>query len=129
MTRYLLLLKKREEKSMTKLQFSKTIIESFEKKFQKSENISLKVGEVIKVSYKLIEAGKERIQTYKGVIIAIQNKGLGKSFTLRRRVQGVGVEQVFLYHSPKIQSIVKEDYINIRRSKLYYLRKLIGKSK
>lgn len=114
---------------MANIEFSKKIIESFEKKFQKSENIPLKVGEIIKVSYKLIESGKERIQTYKGIIIAIQNQGLGKSFTLRRRVQGVGVEQVFLYHSPKIQSIIKEDFIKVRRSKLYYLRKLVGKAK
>jgi len=114
---------------MTKLEFSKKIIESFEKKFQKSEIFTLKVGQIIKVSYKLIESGKERVQTYKGIIIAIQNQGLGKSFTLRRKVQGIGVEQVFLYHSPKIQSITKEDSLKVRRSKLYFLRNLIGKAK
>jgi large subunit ribosomal protein L19 len=65
---------------------------------------------------------------YEGLIISISNKGLGKSFTIRRTVQGIGVEQIFLANSPKIISIVKKQSSTVRRAKLYFLRFLSGKS-
>ena len=64
----------------------------------------------------------------KGVVIAKQNRGLGKSFTIRRTVQGIGVEQVFLLNSPKILSITKKQSSKVRRAKLYFLRGLTGKA-
>ena len=69
----------------------------------------------------------EKVQYYEGIIIAKNNKQLGKSFTLRRNVQGIGVEQIFLLYSPKILSIVRKQASKVRRAKLYFLRKLIGK--
>jgi len=85
------------------------------------------VGDILQISYKIIEGDKDRLQTYQGIIISKQNKNLGKSITLRRIVQGIGVEQVFFLNSPKIVSIIKKQSSKIRRSKLYFLRGLTGK--
>ena len=88
----------------------------------------LRVGDVVKIGYSIQEGNKERIQYYEGVIIAKQNRGLGKTFTIRRIVQGIGVEQIFLFNSPKIVSVVRKQMSKVRRSKLYFLRQLTGKS-
>ena len=113
------------------ISFSKTLIQLVEAKFLENKNekkAQIEVGDIVRVEYRIPEGGKERIQYYEGVIIAIQNRTLGKSFTLRRNVQGVGVEQVFLYHSPKINSIVCKQKSKVRRAKLYFLRELSGKA-
>ena len=88
----------------------------------------LRVGDIVKIGYSIQEGNKERIQYYEGVIIAKQNRGLGKTFTIRRIVQGIGVEQIFLFNSPKIVSVVRKQMSKVRRSKLYFLRQLTGKS-
>ncbi len=92
------------------------------------EKNPVEVGDIIKMGYLIPEGDKERVQSYEGLVISISNKGLGKSFTLRRTVQGIGVEQVFLANSPKIVSILKKQSSKIRRAKLYFLRFLSGKS-
>jgi len=109
---------------------SMNLIKIVEDKFLKTgENLhNIEIGDIVKIGYIIPEGDKERTQYYEGVIIAKQNKGLGKSFTIRRSVQGVGVEQVFLVHSPKIVSIVRKQASKVRRAKLYYLRNLTGKS-
>jgi large subunit ribosomal protein L19 len=106
------------------------IIQEVEKNYIKESNQreTIEVGDIIKISYKIPEGDKERIQNYEGVIIAKQNRGLGKSFTLRRIVDGIGIEQVFLQNSPKILLINKKQSSKVRRAKLYYLRELRGKS-
>ena len=93
-----------------------------------NEAYKLQVGDVIKMGYIIPEGDKERTQYYEGLIISISNRGLGKTFTLRRSVQNVGVEQVFLIHSPKIVSLVKKQSSKVRRAKLYFIRNLRGKS-
>lgn len=109
---------------------SMDLIRIVEEKFLKtSENVhQVEIGDIVRIGYIIPEGDKERTQYYEGVVIAKQNKGLGKSFTIRRSVQGVGVEQVFLVHSPKIVSIVRKQASKVRRAKLYYLRELTGKS-
>ena len=109
---------------------SMDLIRMVEEKFlRKSENLyQVEIGDIVRIGYIIPEGDKERTQYYEGVVIAKQNKGLGKSFTIRRSVQGVGVEQVFLVHSPKIVSIVRKQASKVRRAKLYYLRELTGKS-
>ena len=102
-------------------------IDFIEKKYLKDKFV-FNVGDIVKIGYTIPEGEKERIQYYEGLIIAKKNKGLGKSFTLRRNVQGIGVEQVFLLYSPKILSLVTKQQSKIRRAKLYYLRKLTGKA-
>tara|TARA_Y100000991_G_scaffold93836_1_gene70781 strand:- start:214 stop:615 length:402 start_codon:yes stop_codon:yes gene_type:complete len=93
-----------------------------------SSNTRLEVGDILRIGYTIYEGAKERIQYYEGVVIAKQNRGLGKSFTIRRTVQGIGVEQVFLLNSPKILSITKKQSSKVRRAKLYFLRGLTGKA-
>lgn len=100
------------------------IIEEKHKKLDFSIEKNLMIGEIVEISYKIVEGDKERIQTYEGIIIAKNNKNLGKTITLRRTIQGIGVEQIFFLHSPKIQKIKKKDKIRVRRSKLYFLRKV-----
>jgi large subunit ribosomal protein L19 len=109
---------------------SMDLIKVVEQKFLKNAEtrITVEIGDIVKIGYIIPEGDKERTQFYEGVVIAKQNKGLGKSFTIRRSVQGVGVEQVFLVHSPKIVSIVRKQASKVRRAKLYYLRNLTGKS-
>lgn len=120
----------------TKVKISNNdLIKSVENKYLKemniksdSNNTQLEVGDILRIGYTIYEGAKERIQYYEGVVIAKQNRGLGKSFTIRRTVQGIGVEQVFLLNSPKILSITKKQSSKVRRAKLYFLRGLTGKA-
>jgi large subunit ribosomal protein L19 len=93
-----------------------------------NDNKRLEVGDIVRIGYTILEGEKERTQYYEGLVISISNRGLGRSFTLRRSVQGVGVEQVFLLNSPKIVSITKKQSSKVRRAKLYFIRELTGKS-
>jgi len=112
-----------------KQKFSKNLINYIESKSIKNNiNNNIKSGDIIKIGYKIPEGEKDRIQFYEGIIICIQNRGLGKTFTIRRTIDGIGVEQIFLLNSPKIVSIVKKQASKIRRAKLYFLRNLEGKS-
>jgi large subunit ribosomal protein L19 len=104
------------------------LIKLVEAKFLKNSNEIIEVGDILRIGYIIPEGDKERTQYYEGVVIAKQNRGLGKSFTIRRSVQGIGVEQVFLVNSPKIVSMTKKQSSKVRRAKLYYLRALSGKS-
>jgi large subunit ribosomal protein L19 len=110
------------------------LIKLIEKKYLKENalltdtNQNLRVGDIIRLGYIIPEGDKERTQYYEGLIISISNKGLGKSFTLRRTVQGIGVEQVFVANSPKIVSIIRKQASKVRRAKLYFIRNLRGKS-
>jgi large subunit ribosomal protein L19 len=88
----------------------------------------INVGDIIRVGYLIPEGNKERTQYYEGLIIAKNNRGLGQTFTLRRSVQGIGVEQIFFFHSPKIVSINKKQSSKVRRAKLYFIRNLRGKA-
>ena len=119
---------------MNQQSISKNLINLVEKKYLKEQalhsiqNQKIQVGDIIRLSYSIPEGDKERIQQYEGLIISISNRGLGKSFTLRRSVQGIGIEQIFLANSPKIVSISKKQSSKVRRAKLYFLRNLTGKS-
>ena len=93
-----------------------------------NENNRLEVGDILRIGYTIFEGSKERTQYFEGLVIYKQNSGLGKSFTIRRTVQGIGVEQVFLLNSPKILSITKKQASKVRRAKLYFLRGLTGKA-
>jgi large subunit ribosomal protein L19 len=74
------------------------------------------------------EGKKTRTQAYEGVIISMKNSGINKTITVRRVMQGIGVERCFLLHSPKVQTIEIKRSSKVRRSKLYYLRELSGKA-
>ena len=104
------------------------LVESKYLKLEFNSNNKIEIGDIIRLGYLIPEGGKDRTQYYEGLIIAINNRGLGKSFTLRRTIQGIGVEQIFLLNSPKIVSIVKKQSSKVRRAKLYFIRSLRGKS-
>lgn len=114
-----------------KVDFIKLIESKFLKPNQmisSTKNTRLEIGDILRIGYTILEGGKERTQYYEGLVISKSNRGLGKSFTLRRSVQGVGVEQIFLLNSPKIVSITKKQSSKVRRAKLYFIRELTGKS-
>lgn len=114
-------------KLMLKLN-TQTTIKNIEKNFLKKNLPILKIGDSVKIGVKIIEGNKERVQFYEGTIIAKKNSSINTTITVRKVLQGVGVERVFLIHSPKIDSIQVLRSSKIRRAKLYYLRNLKGKA-
>lgn len=112
---------------MVKFNTQKTI-NNIEQNFLKKDLPLLRIGDNIKVGVKIIEGNKERVQSYEGTIIARKNSSINTSITVRKILQGIGVERIFLIHSPKIESITVLRSSKIRRSKLYYLRNLQGKA-
>ncbi|MBW4522287.1 MAG: 50S ribosomal protein L19 [Scytolyngbya sp. HA4215-MV1] len=104
------------------------IIRSIEAEQLKSDLPTIHVGDTIKVGVIIQEGGKERTQPYEGVVIAKRNGGINETITVRRVFQGVGVERVFLIHSPRIESIKVLRRGKVRRAKLYYLRDRVGKA-
>lgn len=104
------------------------IIRSIEAEHLKQDLPVVYVGDTVKVGVRIQEGGKERIQPYEGVVIAISNGGINKSMTVRRIFQGVGVERVFLLHSPMVANIQVLRRGKVRRAKLFYLRDRVGKA-
>ncbi len=94
----------------------------------KKEYPKFKAGDNVTVNYKIIEGGKERIQSFRGDVIKLQGTGATASFTVRKISDGVGVERLFPMLSPNIDSIVLNKTGKVRRAKLYYLRERSGKS-
>jgi large subunit ribosomal protein L19 len=93
-----------------------------------SAKLGFKVGDTVKVSVRIYEGDKERIQAFAGTVIAIKGRGETKTFTVRRISHGVGVERVFPVKSPHLAKIEVESSALVRRSKLYYLRNRTGKN-
>lgn len=87
-----------------------------------------KVGDTIKVHYKIKEGSKERIQIFQGIVIQKRGAQISKTFTVRKVSNGVGVERIFPLHSPNIQKIEVVRFGRVRRAKLFYLRKAKGKA-
>ena len=104
------------------------IIEQIEKENLKSEVPVFSVGDTVKVSVKVVEGTKERIQAFEGIVIAKKNGGIRETFTVRRISYGIGVERTFPVHSPKIAGITVVKRGKVRRAKLYYLRDRVGKA-
>jgi len=87
----------------------------------------VKAGDTVRVHFKIVEGKTERIQLYEGLVIAMKNSGVGKTFTVRKNSYGVGVERVFPMHSPRIEKVEVLRCGKVRRAKLYYIREKIGK--
>jgi large subunit ribosomal protein L19 len=104
------------------------IIKEIEAAILKENLPEFAVGDTVKVFVKIREGGKERTQGYEGVIIKRRGSGVGESITVRRVFQGIGIERVFLVHSPRVEKIQVLRRGNVRRAKLYYLRKRTGKA-
>ena len=93
----------------------------------KSDPGKFKVGDTVKVHFKIVEGGKERIQVYEGLVIAMKNAQIGKTFTVRKNSYGVGVERIFPFYSPRVVKVEVMRPGRVRRAKLYYIREKIGK--
>src|SRR5438045_910127 len=94
----------------------------------KKEYPKFKAGDNITVNYKIVEGGKERIQGFRGDVVKIQGTGATATFTVRKISDGIGVERVFPFYSPNVESVLLNKVGKVRRSKLYYLRNRSGKS-
>jgi large subunit ribosomal protein L19 len=112
---------------MLKLNTQKTISD-IESSFLKKDLPILQIGDNVKIGVKIIEGNKERVQFYEGTILAKKNSSINTTITVRKILQGIGIERVFLIHSPKIDSITVLRSSKVRRAKLYYLRDLKGKA-
>ncbi|NTW04723.1 MAG: 50S ribosomal protein L19 [Peptococcaceae bacterium] len=104
------------------------LIKSLEQEQIKSDLPNFRPGDTVKVSVKVIEGTRERIQVFEGVVIRRRGTGLSETFTVRRIASGVGVERTFPLNTPKIDKIEVVKLGKVRRARLYYLRNLRGKA-
>ena len=104
------------------------LIKDFENEQLKKELPEIYVGDTVKVGVKITEGNKERVQPYEGVVIAKRHGGINQTITVRRIFQGIGVERVFMLHSPQVASLKVERRGKVRRAKLFYLRDRVGKA-
>ena len=104
------------------------LIEEFENEQLKKQLPEIYVGDTVKVGVKITEGNKERVQPYEGVVIAKRHGGINQTITVRRIFQGIGVERVFMLHSPQVASLKVERRGKVRRAKVFYLRDRVGKA-
>ena len=107
---------------------SSNLIKEFEIEQLKKQLPEIYVGDTVKVGVRITEGNKERVQPYEGVVIAKRHGGLNQTITVRRIFQGIGVERVFMLHSPQVASLKVERIGKVRRAKLFYLRDRVGKA-
>ena len=88
---------------------------------------TMRVGDTVEVHYLIKEGDKERVQVFKGVVLASQGRGIAKSIVVRRIVQGEGVERIFPLHSPRVQDVKVVRHGKVRQARLYYLRDRVGR--
>ncbi len=112
----------------TKTLSASNLIKEFENEQLKKEFPEIYVGDTVKVGVKITEGNKERVQPYEGVVIAKRHGGINQTITVRRIFQGIGVERVFMLHSPQVASLKVERRGKVRRAKLFYLRDRVGKA-
>ena len=104
------------------------IIKNLESEYTTRELPEINTGDTVRVSVKIVEGNKERLQAYEGTVIAQHGSGINKTITVRKVFQGVGVERVFLVYSPRIDKITVQRKGDVKRAKLYYLRERSGKA-
>lgn len=115
-------------KATTGRRSARELLDAFEAEQLKGDLPEIYVGDTVKVGVRIREGNKERIQPYEGVVIAKRHGGLNETITVRRIFQGIGVERVFMLHSPQVASIKVERRGKVRRAKLFYLRDRVGKA-
>ncbi|HBE98430.1 MAG TPA: 50S ribosomal protein L19 [Verrucomicrobiales bacterium] len=103
------------------------IINKIEKEQMKSDTLDFSVGDTVKVHNRVVEGGKERIQMFQGIVLAIGGSGINQAFTVRKISYGTGVERVYSFHSPRIAKVEVVAKGKVRRAKLHYLRDRVGK--
>ena len=108
---------------------SDALIAAVQQSQLKTDIPAIEIGDTVDVHYRIIEGEKERIQVFTGVVIATKGDGLHQTVTVRRIVANEGVERIFPLHSPKVAKVEVQRRGHVRRSKLYYLRERVGKSR
>lgn len=103
------------------------LLDKATKEYKKVKHPDFRVGDIIEVHTKIKEAGKERVQIFEGIVLSIKGSGMSKMFTVRKISYGVGVEKIFPYYSPVIEKIKIVKTSKVKKSKLYYLRNIVGK--
>jgi large subunit ribosomal protein L19 len=106
---------------------NQTLLDKIESEQYRRDKTDFAVGDSVRVHTKVVEGDKERIQVFAGVVIGKRGHGLNETFTVRRISYGEGVERVFPLHSPRVDKIEVERKGEVRRAKLTYLRKRLGK--
>ncbi|MGD1816750.1 MAG: 50S ribosomal protein L19 [Pleomorphochaeta sp.] len=104
------------------------LIKAIEAEQMKENAENFKVGDTVKVFFKIIEGTTERIQVFEGLVIAKNNSGISRTFIVRKISYGVGVERIFPLHSPRVEKITVVRQGRVRRAKLYYIRDRVGKA-
>ena len=104
------------------------LIKSITQEYEKSDIPAFGIGDTVRVSIKVREGNKERIQVFEGFVLKRQNGGISESFTVRKISSGVGVEKTFPLHSPRIEKIELVRKGDVRRAKLNYMRQRTGKA-
>jgi len=105
------------------------LIQEIEERYKRKVNWpDFRVGDTVKVYYRVKEGNKERIQAFEGLVIRFKGKGLNRTFTVRKEAYGVGMERIFPLYSPKLEKIEIVKFGKVRRAKLYYTRNLSGKT-
>lgn len=107
---------------------SMSLIQAVEEKHLRKDLPAFAPGDTMKVQVKVVEGDKERLQAFEGICIRRRGGGLSATFTVRKVTYGVGVERTFPLHSPSIDRVEVLRHGQVRRAKLYYLRKLRGKA-
>jgi large subunit ribosomal protein L19 len=107
---------------------AQALISAFESSQLRDDLPEIFVGDTVRVGVRIREGNKERVQPYEGVVIAKRHGGLNATITVRRIFQGIGVERVFMLHSPQVASVKVERRGKVRRAKLFYLRDRVGKA-
>lgn len=107
---------------------SQQLISEVTKEFQKAEVPAFRSGDSVKVSVKIKEGSRERIQIFEGLVMKRQGGGIGETFTVRKISYGIGVERTFPVHSPLVDSILVTRRGKVRRAKLNYIRGLSAKA-
>jgi large subunit ribosomal protein L19 len=102
-------------------------LETIEKEWLRKKTPRFDVGDTVEIHVKIIEGDRERVQLFTGIVIARRHQGLSETFTVRRIVQGEGVERVFPVHSPRVADIVVKKKGKVRRAKLHFLRERVGR--
>ena len=103
------------------------LIEKITKSQIRTDIPEFRVGDTVVVGVKIVERGKERVQDFEGIVIAIKNRGIGRNFVVRKTSGGVGVERRFPVNSPIIDKVTVVRKGKVRRAKLYYIRNRVGK--
>ena len=104
------------------------LLDIVEKSSLRQDSLQFAVGDTVEVHNRILEGNKDRIQIFSGVVIARRGSGTSEMFTVRRIVQGEGVERTFPVHSPKVAQVEVKRHARVRRAKLYYLRERTGKA-